>query len=515
MRYLWRGLGLAALGGLSWGAWFLASHPTWGEAPARSSQPAMTARARSMTISGWQQHGAKAEKLWQVTAHEVGQSADGRGQTFDLISEGTLYRDGRAEARFSAGKGQSDLAQGILNISQGARVRLEADGTALATEEVHWQGPQRQLWLPRPIHLTRGNLSLNGGNAHLDLRLGRLTAEYVSGTNRPLSFQARHAALLLKERRLELYPVVLQMPPGQGHAKRVIFLADEGRFQAQEVQMKLLIPSVARAAAATGLTLALLNASAAAPAPEKKLQEIQVQGHQLSNSEREMEIVNAEITHKDTKVTADRMVFEKDAKNQVERIIATGKPRAWNERNEVTGARMIVYPKERRVVVEENVRVVVRPKPGETPPSKDGDLRGQVRDGVMTGDRLEYDYRNKNIAAAGHLKLISRGRTATGERLFYTDKTEEVEFFGPVHARDEKGQTFDTGTGLKLALGKGGISHVPGKFTATLYVEEEEEPAAAPASGEKTQKASTPPTTSVPTAPNATNKQASSEKKAP
>src|SRR5438876_6957696 len=120
----------------------------------------------------------------------------------------------------------------------------------------------------------------------------------------------------------------------------------------------------------------------------------------------------------------------------------------------------------------------------------------------MTGDRLEYDYRNKNVAARGNLKMTSRGRTATGEQLFYTDSTEIVEFFGPVHARDEKGQPFDTPTGLTLSLNKTGISRVPGKFHATLYVNEDEEPATSPGAKDKSEK-STPPTPAEGKAPKA------------
>ena len=58
-------------------------------------------------------------------------------------------------ARFSAGQGQGDQAQNTLSIHGGAHLRLEGDGTTVDTEEVDWQGPQRQLWLPRPILLTR------------------------------------------------------------------------------------------------------------------------------------------------------------------------------------------------------------------------------------------------------------------------------------------------------------------------------------------------------------------------
>jgi LPS export ABC transporter protein LptC len=503
MRYLWRTLVLLILGVGGWGAWYLATHPTWGSAPASQNQPAMTVRARSLTITGWQRHGRQAEKLWQVTAHDVGENADGRGQWFREITDGILYREGRPVARFTAGQGQGDQAQNTLTISGGVRLRLEADGTTLTTEELRWQGPQRQLWLPKPVHVTRGDLTLEGRNAHLDLRLGRLSSATVSVRSPSLEFESRRALLRLKERRLELQPVQLRIPAGEGHAKRVVYLADDRRFDAEEVHMRLTITPALRVAAATGLTAALLNASVAAPAPEKKTHEATIDGVGLSNTDKEMVFSNAVVTHRDTKVTADRMVVEKDAGGKTERIIATGKPRVVNERNEVTGEKMIVYPKERRVVVEGSFRVEVRPKPEEKPSSdKKGDLKSQVKDGVVTGDRLEYDYRNKNIAAQGNLKLVSRGRTATGEKLFYRDKTEEAEFFGRVHARDEKGQTFDTNTGLTLALGKGGISRVPGKFTATLLVDEdEEEPDAAPAENKPDKAAAAPKAPAAPDNP--------------
>jgi lipopolysaccharide export system protein LptA len=201
-------------------------------------------------------------------------------------------------------------------------------------------------------------------------------------------------------------------------------------------------------------------------------------------------------------------VIEKDAAGKAERIIATGKPRAVNERNEVTGQKMTVYPKQRLVVVEGNFRVVVQPKPGEEAENtQSGNLKDRLKEGVVTGDRLEYDYRNKNIAAQGNLKLVSKGRTATGEKMLYADKTEIAEFIGKVHARDEKGQTFDTDTGCKLALNKGGISNVPGRFKAMLVFEDEEE---APADEEDAKKtAAAPKPAAVP------EKKASDEKKGP
>jgi lipopolysaccharide export system protein LptA len=475
-------------------------------APPRNGAPSAAVQARSLTIVGWRKRGDKVEKLWKVTAHDVSEGGDGRGQQFRQITDGTLFQGGRPIAQFTAGHGQGDQDQNILTIEGGAHLRLLGDGTTLDTEAIHWRGPQRQLWLPRPVRITRGGLKLLTRKAHLDLQLARLTIDALSGENRQLHFEAPHGLLFLKDHRLELRPVALRMPAGEANARRAVFLADEGRFKAQEVHMKLLIAPAARAAAAAGLTLALLNASGAAPAPEKKLQKIDVHGDTLTDSSQEMVIANARIIHQDTTVTADHMVIQKDAAGKTERIIATGKPKAWNDRDEVTGEKMTVFPKERRVLVEGNFRVVVLPKPGEAPPPSSGGVRDQLKDGTMTGDRLEYDYRNKNVAAQGHLKLVSRGRTVTGERLNYTDKTQEVEFIGPVHARDEKGQTFDTAAGAKLALDKSGISHVPGKFTATLYFDDDEEP---PAEGDAKK------TAAAPNPPAAPDKAAPPDKKSP
>jgi lipopolysaccharide export system protein LptA len=511
-----------ALGGLGWGAWYLATHPTWGAPAPLQAPPALAVRAGSLTIRGWQQHGGTADRLWQVTAHDVRASADGHIQWFRQITDGILYHDGQPVARFSAGQGQGDESQNILSISGGAHMRLEGDGTAVDTEEVRWQGPQRQLWLPRPILLTRAGLRLQGNNAHLDEQRGRLTSEFVSGRSRLFGFHARHAVLLLKERRLELNPVALDLPSGQGHARRVVYFADEGRFQAQEVQMHFMImPTAMRSAAATGLTLALLTAAHGTPAPEKKLQAVEVTGDTLSNDDRQMVLDHAIIRQKDTTFTADHMVIEKDPAGHPEKVTATGNPRGWNERDEVTGDKMTVYPKERRAVVEGHFRAVVKPQPGDEPSEDPSDLRGQVKDGVMTGDHLDYDYRNKNVAAQGNLKMTSRGRVATGERLFYTDSTEIVQFFGPVHAHDEKSQTFDTAAGLTLSLNKKGISHVPGKFKAVLYVPDDEEPAIPTGADGKPQKSTAPPqdksqkAAEAPKPPPAPEQQASGEKKSP
>jgi lipopolysaccharide export system protein LptA len=508
---------LAGLGGVGWGAWYLATHPTLGAPATQPPPPALAVRAESLTVSGWQRHGGTAERLWQVTAHDVRSSTDGRSQWFRQITDGILFRDGASVARFSAGQGQGDQVQNTFTIHSGAHVRLEGDGTEIATDVVQWRGPQRQLWLPQPIHLTRGDMRLDGARSHLDLQAGRLTSEYVSGSNRDFHFQARHGALFLKGRRLELSPVALSVPEGQGHARRVVYYAEEGRLQAQEIQMKLTItPAALRSAAATGLTLALAHAAvAASQTPERKTRQITIIGDTLADTPKETVFKNAVVYDQDSKVTADQMVVEKDAQRNAERIIATGKPRAVNDRNVITGEKMTVYPKERRVVVEGKVHGIVQPKPDEPPPEESAPARDQVKDGTIDCDRLEYDYRNKNIAAQGNLKLVSRGRTVIADRATYIDKTEQAEFFGPVHYRDDKGYTFETPSGLKLYLKKGAEElHAPGKFKGVFPIEDQDDAASTTTSADgKEQNAPAAPSPSAPASNPPSDKPAPDQKK--
>jgi len=264
-------------------------------------------------------------------------------------------------------------------------------------------------------------------------------------------------------------------------------------------------PAAMRSAAATGLTIALIHAAAGAPAPQKKTRNVTVEGDKLSDTRKETIFNNAVVHDEDTKVTADQMVVEKDPNQKIERIIATGKARAVNGRNEITGDKMTVYPKERRIVVEGKVHGIMQPKPGEEgPPDENAPAREQVKDGTVDCDRLEYDYRNKNIAAQGNLKLFSRGRTVVADRATYIDKTEDAEFFGPVHYRDNKSRTFDTPDGLKLSLKKGAEEiHAPGKFKGTFPIDEsdDETSSATPPAEGKTQTAPEPPSSSSPNNP--------------
>jgi lipopolysaccharide export system protein LptA len=65
-------------------------------------------------------------------------------------------------------------------------------------------------------------------------------------------------------------------------------------------------------------------------------------------------------------VTAEKAVFS----NKEQKITFTGHPRAWEKQNEITGAEMILFLQEDRVVVnggEQRVRMVLYPEGAEVP----------------------------------------------------------------------------------------------------------------------------------------------------
>jgi peptide/nickel transport system substrate-binding protein len=96
---------------------------------------------------------------------------------------------------------------------------------------------------------------------------------------------------------------------------------------------------------------------------------------------------------------------------------------------------------------------VVHPKPDEEPAKKNGDLKSQVKDGVMTGDKLEYDYRNKNIAAEGNPDIGTAKLDGNGI---------PANFFSDIHVRRAFAYLFDRQAFIdQAARGKGRLANGP------------------------------------------------------
>jgi lipopolysaccharide export system protein LptA len=214
---------------------------------------------------------------------------------------------------------------------------------------------------------------------------------------------------------------------------------------------------------------------------------------------------NVRLRHRDTTFTADRIDVTMEGQEPTI-AVATGSPRATDPRSTITGERFTIYLKERRVVVEGGFKVVTRPKEkgpasggaaggqGDGGTGRRGDgatakeagtqkpLRDQLKgETTITGQKLEYDYRRKNVAAEGSLKVLNRGRTVTAQRLNYTDRTEDLIIEGDaVRWEDEKGQHWTARGPIKINLAEGRETievnqPLTGKFLVTESEEDEEQ----------------------------------------
>ncbi|GBC96021.1 LPS-assembly protein LptD [bacterium HR16] len=150
----------------------------------------------------------------------------------------------------------------------------------------------------------------------------------------------------------------------------------------------------------------------------------------------------------DTVMTADRA--EQDIEAQI--IHATGNLHVTDPRVELSADKLTIELKEKRAVLEGNVKILVKPKQSEEagaqPASEETrSLKTEMREPVqITCDRAENLYQKKIITLTGNLKMVQllkengKTRTLTAQKAVYNSRTEQVQLVGEVHGVDEKGQ---------------------------------------------------------------------------
>lgn len=150
----------------------------------------------------------------------------------------------------------------------------------------------------------------------------------------------------------------------------------------------------------------------------------------------------------DTVMTADRA--EQDIEAQI--IHATGNLQVTDPRVEISADKLTIELKEKRAVLEGNVKILVKPKQSEeqsTQPASEEtrSLKTEMREPVqITCDRAENLYQKKIITLTGNLKMVQllkeggKTRTLTAQKAVYNSRTEQVQLIGDVHGVDEKGQ---------------------------------------------------------------------------
>ena len=190
----------------------------------------------------------------------------------------------------------------------------------------------------------------------------------------------------------------------------------------------------------------------------------------------------------DTIMTADRA--EQDIEAQV--IYATGNLRVTDPRVDLSADKLTIELKEKRAVLEGNVKILVKPKQTEQQAAQPANeetrsLKTEMREPVqITCDRAENLYQKKIITLTGNLKMVQtlresgKTRTLTAQKAVYNSRTEQVQLIGEVHGVDEKGQEL-IAPEILVSVKEGEewlkISQ-PGKMV--IFVEEEEETEEAP-----------------------------------
>jgi lipopolysaccharide assembly outer membrane protein LptD (OstA) len=182
------------------------------------------------------------------------------------------------------------------------------------------------------------------------------------------------------------------------------------------------------------------------------------------------------LTHGDTVLTCDEVVYDKDA--QV--AVSPGKVVITDPECDITGDKGTAYFKKRIGVVEGNVTMLVKPKKTEEESSsKEGSsesIRAKLsKPTTVTCQKVEYNYRGKIASATGGVLMKQEKRSASAKKLIYDEKNELLTLLGDVNGVDEDGQTFSAPDKVTICVKKGAEWMEAPNATATFKVQTEEE----------------------------------------
>jgi lipopolysaccharide assembly outer membrane protein LptD (OstA) len=153
--------------------------------------------------------------------------------------------------------------------------------------------------------------------------------------------------------------------------------------------------------------------------------------------------------------------------------------------NTITGDRGVAYYNTRDVEITGNVKIVVRPKPGDQKPGKSAARREFKEPVTVYCDKVVYNWRTRKAVLTGHLTLKQKDRTVTGDKGLYDGNTEVVELIGNIVSRRPNGERSDTlgANARAIAVVKEGAEDftliadkgATGRIAARIIVKDEDE----------------------------------------
>lgn len=364
-------------------------------------------------------------KVWAIHAERVLASADGITTTFVHVDRGTLYRNGRAAARLSAGRAVYDDHRKTL---EAEGVRLGAEGMTLTAERMRWSASSGAVFSPSVELAWEGGLA-----AAREMKADTTLSTVVA---RDVTMAAR-----------------LEGPMYEKIVKRF--------------------------GAATGASLALLLAApTVARETPVRYREVRVRGDAWRYNQASQTHVytgHVVVTHGDTTLEADRIAYNEAANTAT----VLGRIRVENPRHRMEGDSATVDFNAHAIVLRGEKRVNIVALPGPDAP-KHG-LRSRINEPVTMECRaITYNYRTRNADAEGPLTATRGGQVITGDAATWSAADEVMTIRGNVRGRDEKNQTFDAPS-VRVSLAEGAEWMEASDVRATFFVKEtDDEPVPAP-----------------------------------
>jgi len=273
-------------------------------------------------------------------------------------------------------------------------------------------------------------------------RLLQVQGVYLKG--KPVQVYCSQATWRDQTRELECLGTIRgALRDGEFTAAAVRYLGKEKRLVAEQVNLTV------RTAQSPIAFLQPESAKPQANDKQTKTRRVEVTFRRLEEQQGKTRIGEGLVIRDgDTLMTADRA--EQDIEAQV--IHATGNLQVSDPRVEISADKLTIQLKEKRAVLEGNVKILVKPKQSEgqnaQPVSEETrSLKTEMREPVqITCDRAENLYQKKIITLTGNLKMVQllkeggKMRTLTAQKAVYNSRTEQVQLTGEVHGVDEKGQ---------------------------------------------------------------------------
>jgi lipopolysaccharide assembly outer membrane protein LptD (OstA) len=235
---------------------------------------------------------------------------------------------------------------------------------------------------------------------------------------------------------------------------------------------------------AVGLGALHAQAGAAAPPKNPKNRPVNVD----SDSYKDNSVTGIRTLSGNVRITAEATVLKTalaqyNTKTNV--AVAPGTVYIDDERNSLVGNKGTAFYEKREAVIQGAVKIIVRPKPGSASAPK-GSVRREFKDPVTVFcDNVTYDWKNRIAVATGNLTLkqnTSDGivRTATAQRLIYYTREERLVLEGDVNAIDSKGQKLKGPVAVAIIREGAEEFNMERGASATILIEEEEEPTPVP-----------------------------------